>query len=140
MRVAAIIDLPLESGLRAGTVNLMTLITRRQADAAPTLLDGPATRRKAMPARSTKIFARLLVGAATFVIGLGLLAPRVYAQSAPFSGMAGAWSGEGRIDLQAGASEPLRCRATYTVGGDGRTLDQHLRCASDSYRFDVSSS
>jgi hypothetical protein len=93
-----------------------------------------------MPARSTKIFARLLVGAATFAVGLCLLAPRVNAQSAPFSGMAGAWSGEGRIDLQAGASEPLRCRATYTVGGDGRTLDQHLRCASDSYRFEVSSS
>ena len=46
-----------------------------------------------MPARSTKVFARLLVGA-IFAIGLDLFAPRVYAQSAPFSGMAGAWSGD----------------------------------------------
>jgi hypothetical protein len=138
MRVAAIIDLQLEPGLRAGTVNAMSLITRRQTAAAPTRLDGRATWSKLMPALSTTNSARLLAGAA-FAIGLCLLAPPVYAQSAPFSGMAGAWSGDGRIDLQAGTSEPIRCRATYAVGGDGSTLQQQLRCASESYRFEVSS-
>lgn len=91
-----------------------------------------------MPARSERIFARLLAGA-TLAMGICLLAPQVHAQSAPFSGMAGAWSGEGRIDLE-GASEPIRCRATYAVGGGGSTLEQQLRCASESYRFEVSSS
>jgi hypothetical protein len=92
-----------------------------------------------MPAQSNRILARLLM-VATFAIGPCLFAPRAHTQSAPFSGMAGAWSGEGRIDLNAGPSEPIRCRATYAVGGDGRTLEQQLRCASESYRFAVSSS
>ena len=42
-------------------------------------------------------------------------------QSAPFAGMAGVWSGGGTITLDSGASERIRCRATYAVssGGDG---------------------
>jgi hypothetical protein len=38
-----------------------------------------------------------------------------------------------------GATERIRCRATYTVGGGGSNLQQSLRCASDSYRFELSS-
>jgi hypothetical protein len=38
-----------------------------------------------------------------------------------------------------GASERIRCRATYTVGGGGNSLQQTLRCASDSYRVELSS-
>jgi hypothetical protein len=92
-----------------------------------------------MPAQLIRILARLLVGA-SFAVGLCVLAAHGHAQSGPFSGMAGSWSGNGRIDLEAGGSEPIRCRATYTVGRDGSTLEQQLRCASDSYRFEVSSS
>ena len=32
-----------------------------------------------------------------------------------------------------------RCRANYNVGENGTRLVQSLRCASDSYRFDVNS-
>src|SRR5580700_10572159 len=92
----------------------------------------------AMRSRSTKLFARAIAGL-LLAIGLCLTAPKVYAQSAPFAGMAGSWSGGGRIDLQNGSSERIRCRATYSVGGSGSTLQQQLRCASDSYRFEVSS-
>lgn len=37
-----------------------------------------------------------------------------------------------------GSSERIRCRATYRVNG-GNALAQTLRCASDSYKFDLSS-
>jgi hypothetical protein len=78
--------------------------------------------------------------AAVLLIGLCLATPRAYAQSGPFVGMAGSWSGGGKIDLNNGHSERIRCRASYVVGGGGGgTLQQQLRCASDSYRFEVSS-
>ncbi len=62
-----------------------------------------------------------------------------YAQSAPFAGMAGVWSGNGTITLDSGASERIRCRATYAVSSEGNGLNQHLVCASDSYKFDLKS-
>jgi hypothetical protein len=61
------------------------------------------------------------------------------AQSAPFAGMAGVWSGSGTIALEGGATERIRCRATYAVSGDGAGLNQSLTCASDSYKFDLKS-
>jgi hypothetical protein len=51
--------------------------------------------------------------------------------------MAGLWSGGGKVDLQDGTSERIRCRASYAVGSSGDTLQQQLRCAGDCYRFDV---
>jgi hypothetical protein len=91
-----------------------------------------------MQPRSTILFARAIAGAA-LVIGLCQIAPRVYAQSAPFLGMAGLWSGGGKVDLHDGTTERIRCRASYAVGSNGDTLQQQLRCAGDSYRFDVTS-
>lgn len=60
------------------------------------------------------------------------------AQSGPFSGMAGAWSGSGTISLADGSRERIRCRANYTVSG-ANGLRQSLRCASDSYKFELTS-
>jgi hypothetical protein len=60
-----------------------------------------------------------------------------HAQSSPFAGFSGAWSGNGKVSLSDGSSE--RIRATYAVDGSGRALQQTLRCASDSYKFDLSS-
>ncbi len=62
-----------------------------------------------------------------------------YAQSGPFAGMAGVWSGGGTVTLDDGSSERIRCRATYAVGAGGTGLNQTLSCASDSYRFNLSS-
>jgi hypothetical protein len=62
-----------------------------------------------------------------------------YAQSGPFAGMTGNWSGGGTVTLDDGSSERLRCRATYAVGGGGTALNQSLTCASDSYKFILSS-
>jgi hypothetical protein len=77
------------------------------------------------------------------IVGLGatvlLSGTASHAQSAPFAGMAGVWSGAGTITLDSGASERIRCRATYAVSRDGDGLNQSLVCASDSYKFDLKS-
>ena len=77
--------------------------------------------------------------AAISILGLCLLCAPPSAQSAELSSLAGAWTGAGTIALSDGSIERLRCRATYRVGGSETGLQQSLRCASDSYKFDLSS-
>src|ERR1017187_10565771 len=62
-----------------------------------------------------------------------------HAQSGPFAGFAGAWSGNGTVALSDGTTEHIRCKADYKVNGSGLGLKQNLHCASDSYKFDLSS-
>jgi hypothetical protein len=62
-----------------------------------------------------------------------------YAQSGPFAGFNGTWSGNGTVVLADGSTERLRCKADYKVNGNGLGLKQNLHCASDSYKFDLSS-
>jgi hypothetical protein len=61
------------------------------------------------------------------------------AQSGPFAGFDGSWSGNGTVSLSDGTTERIRCKASYKVDGSGSGLQQTLRCASDSYKFDLSS-
>lgn len=79
--------------------------------------------------------------ARTAVIAAALAVPSIaaLAQSAPFAGMAGVWSGQGNISLDDGSKERIRCKATYAVSGDGSGLNQALLCASDSYKFELKS-
>jgi len=58
-----------------------------------------------------------------------------HAQSSPFAGMAGTWSGGGTVTLDDGSIERIRCRATYRVSGP--TMDMTLTCASDAYKFNL---
>jgi hypothetical protein len=62
-----------------------------------------------------------------------------HAQSGPFAGFSGAWSGNGTVALSDGTTERIRCKADYKVDGTGLGLKQSLHCASDSYKFDLSS-
>ena len=62
-----------------------------------------------------------------------------HAQSGPFVGFDGTWSGNGTVALSDGTTERIRCKADYKVNGNGLGLKQSLRCASDSYKFDLSS-
>lgn len=69
-----------------------------------------------------------------------LMAPALaQADSAPFANYAGNWSGSGSITIADGGTERIRCRGTYTVDGSGNNLHQVLRCASDSYKFELTS-
>jgi hypothetical protein len=62
-----------------------------------------------------------------------------HAQSGPFAGFSGAWSGNGTVALSDGTTERIRCKADYKVNDTGLGLKQNLHCASDSYKFDLSS-
>jgi hypothetical protein len=57
----------------------------------------------------------------------------------PFLGLSGPWSGAGTITMTNGATERIRCKATYAVNDAGKAVQQTLRCASDSYRLEISS-
>lgn len=74
------------------------------------------------------------------LIGVAFVPATSFAQSAqPFAGMSGVWAGKGTISLEGGAKEAIRCRATYAVRSDGNALQQTLRCASDSYKIELTS-
>lgn len=54
-----------------------------------------------------------------------------------FGHLVGQWTGSGTIDLSNGMHEPLRCRASYDLPADQLKLELNIRCASDSYNFDL---
>jgi hypothetical protein len=57
--------------------------------------------------------------------------------ASPFTAMAG--SGEGVLSTTDGGQERLRCRASYDVAATGAELRLNLKCASESYNFDLAS-
>jgi len=86
--------------------------------------------------------ARLVRGIKVAGIGAALMlsVTAAHAQSGgPFAGFDGAWSGSGTVSLSDGSVERIRCKANYKVDGTGKGLQQSLHCASDSYKFDLSS-
>jgi hypothetical protein len=88
-----------------------------------------------MPLPST--LPRFVRGAAC-ALALAFAASPVHAQrgGGPFAGLTGTWSGSGVIALASGANERIRCRAAYDAT-DASHLLLNLRCASDSYNFDL---
>jgi hypothetical protein len=84
------------------------------------------------------VVRRLIVaGLALFAVAISGSAS--YAQSGPFTGLAGNWSGGGTVALDDGSTERIRCRATYAVSAGGNGLNLTLTCASDSYKFSFTS-
>jgi hypothetical protein len=81
--------------------------------------------------------ARGLMVGAVALFAASISSSASYAQSGPFNGLAGVWSGAGTVTLDDGSTERIRCRATYAVGAGGAGLNQSLTCASDSYKFDL---
>ena len=86
---------------------------------------------------STKHRVRALICAAATV---AMFASAGEAQRAgPFTALSGSWAGPGTISLNTGAKEKIRCRALYRVAGTGADLQLELRCASDTYKFELQS-
>lgn len=89
---------------------------------------------------------KILSKACTAAAGVALLVATFPSGSlaeraeAPFAELAGAWNGGGRIEMQNGRGERIRCRARYSVSQGGAALVQDLHCASDSYRIELNSS
>ncbi|MBV8924397.1 MAG: hypothetical protein JOZ74_03410 [Bradyrhizobium sp.] len=74
--------------------------------------------------------------AAAVLLAAWASAPPSQAQSGPFAGLAGTWSGSGTVTLDDGSKERIRCRATYAPRG--AELGMTLTCASDAYKFALS--
>ena len=90
--------------------------------------------------KSLKIHAKSAMAAAGLLALVALPSTVDAAAGAgPFAALAGAWSGGGTITTSNGAKERIRCRANYNVGSTGANLDLRLRCASDSYNFELQS-
>jgi hypothetical protein len=87
----------------------------------------------------SSLFGRAIMAAGVGAALMMLSVTASSAQSGPFAGLSGAWSGNGTVALSDGSTERIRCRADYRVDGSGLSLKQNLRCASDSYKFDLSS-
>jgi hypothetical protein len=87
-------------------------------------------------AASLAVIRRLIFAAATLFV-VALSGSSSFAQSGPFAGMAGNWSGGGTVTLDDGSTERIRCRSTDAVGAGGSGLNLTLTCASDSYKFDL---
>lgn len=81
--------------------------------------------------------ARNAVAIATAASLLVFAAPPTHAADGPLSHFAGNWSGGGKITVRDGSSERIRCRSNNTASGN--TLNLGLRCASDSYKFELAS-
>ena len=92
-----------------------------------------------MTHKKTLAYARRLIFAAATLLVAALWGSTSHAQSGPFAGLAGVWSGGGTVTLDDGSTERIRCRATYAVGAGGNGLQQTLTCASDSYKFNLTS-
>ena len=82
------------------------------------------------------IVRQLIFALATLLVAV-VSGSASYAQTGPFAGMAGNWSGGGTVTLDDGSSERIRCRAAEAVGAGGDGLNLTLTCASDSYKFDL---
>jgi hypothetical protein len=80
-----------------------------------------------------------VVCAGALLAGLLVLSPaRLGAQEAgPFNVLAGNWTGNGTITMDSGDRERIRCRVKYEVSQNGNYARQDLRCASDSYKFEM---
>ena len=79
-----------------------------------------------------------------FMVGmLAASAVLVFAGTASANVLAnfpGRWTGWGSVSLESGESEKVKCVATYFLENGQSDLRQNLRCASPSYKIDVTAS
>ena len=80
----------------------------------------------------------VFVGASLIMVSPSSAQRRAEPAEGGFAPLAGSWSGAGTITTKTG-QERIRCRVTYSVAPSGAGMRQDLRCASDSYNFQVAS-
>jgi hypothetical protein len=91
-----------------------------------------------MPRSNTAVSRALAPGALALVL---LAAPPALAQSTgPFEALAGSWSGSGMVNTSDGSHERVRCLAKYVSEKAGNRVQLDLRCATDSYKVEFTSS
>ena len=71
------------------------------------------------------------------VLALGLSLTLASA-AGPFADFTGSWRGTGTLRPSGGEAERIRCNAAYRqLGSSQSEIELQLRCASDSYNFDL---
>ena len=79
-------------------------------------------------------------GAISLVVGIAILSSQPRTASADaLAAFVGSWSGSGTITVQDGTRERIRCRGAHKSNQSNGTLTLGLRCASDSYKFELQS-
>ena len=81
--------------------------------------------------------AAVIAGSALVLTAVSGLAQQ--AAAGPFDSLAGTWSGSGVVSLREGSKERVRCKSNYVVKPGGTNVQLDLVCASDAYKFDMSS-
>lgn len=76
-----------------------------------------------------------LLRAMISVVFVGLTAG--VAVAGPIELLPGRWSGWGKMTMDGGQVEKVKCIATYFSEGGGRGLRHNMRCASPNYRIDA---
>jgi len=93
-----------------------------------------------MALRATSVRHWLIAAASALVVASPGQAQRAAQSTAGlFETWGGTWSGHGTLSTSDGARDRVRCNVTYTVQSGGHTVKQDLRCASDTYRFEITS-
>lgn len=72
-----------------------------------------------------------------FVLALIAAAP-AHAQNT-FNALSGEWLGAGTVDTRSGSHERVKCKANYVTRNSGQGVQLTLTCASDAYKFELSS-
>jgi hypothetical protein len=105
-------------------------------EASEPSLESSFGRRKARSSRRALAMGLVL----TFLAAAFVTCALSRAQAAgPFDELSGAWTGSGIVNLREGSKERVRCKANYVVKSNGFSIDQVLTCASDAYKFEMSS-
>jgi len=80
---------------------------------------------------------RALTGAGIVAVAAASVTPlSVAAAAGPFDGLEGVRTGDGMLTYATGTQERLSCRVQY-VQSNPNNLQQALRCAADSYNFQI---
>jgi hypothetical protein len=83
-----------------------------------------------------KVFKRLALAAGLAAVSL-IPQPGGAESASPWAKFLGNWRGSGEVIEADGTREHISCRAKYSAAGGGDALTQSLKCASDSYSFDI---
>jgi plastocyanin len=89
--------------------------------------------------RSSVVVALVAVTAPAYLLPTPVARAQQVAAVGPFEELGGSWTGTGIVNLREGGKERVRCKANYVVKNAGFTIDQELTCASDAYKFEMTS-
>ena len=89
--------------------------------------------------RRRAVFAAFALTAGLFG-AMAIFSPLAEADTpSPWAKFVGNWRGTGEVIDSDGTREHISCRGKYSTSSGGEALSLSVRCASDSYSFDIGS-